>query len=139
MGFFDFISDIFTSQEKKANLSHLKHMMMMAAADGHIDKVETMLIGVASSQYNLSGTDIQKVLNNPADIKPVVPSSHSQKVSHLTDLAGILLIDGKVSPDELQLFYSIGALYNFSRNECDKILKASLAALELAAKKAKEQ
>lgn len=96
MGIFDF----FSSNEKRAKLSHLKSLVALSMADGKVQKSELVAIAAVCSREGLSDCDLQKCLNNPESIDFVPPTDDNTRLRYLKDMVLLMMSDGNIDKNE---------------------------------------
>jgi uncharacterized tellurite resistance protein B-like protein len=93
---------LFESKKSKEKKSHLKNLLIMAMADGNLDKNEADLIFVLAKKYNFSVKEINAVKDNPQKVKFVPPKNINERFEQLFDLVLLMLSDGEIEENELK-------------------------------------
>lgn len=98
MGLFD-IFDSGNEQRK----SHIKNLIAVAMADGHVADEEWALLIRVAKRLNMSTEDIQNIRNNPGEVKFVVPKNYKEKLQQVNDLVAVMMVDGDIDAKELEI------------------------------------
>jgi len=88
---------------KTGGISHIKNLIEMAAADGHLHESEKELLKTIARRNGISDSKLVDIQNNPAKIQFEVPRDPRQKFHQLFDLVHMLGIDNRVHPNETEL------------------------------------
>ncbi|UII28781.1 TerB family tellurite resistance protein [Fulvivirga maritima] len=94
--------NIFGSGDDKRK-SHVKNLITVAMADGHLAKEEWDLLVTIARKLEMSNDDIQNIKNNPEDIKFTPPKKYDEKIQQVEDLVAVMMIDGDVDKNEMEL------------------------------------
>jgi len=103
MGLFDF----FTNSEQKQRKSHLRNLLQVGMADGNLDQVELEYLIDLARKLNMPEEELQEILNGVNEVKFSAPSSFKEKVKQLQDLVHMMVINGEVHEQELNICKSI--------------------------------
>ncbi len=95
IGFFEY-------QYLKYKKNHLKNLVAMAAADGHIHEDEIKFLYKIGEKYGLKPKQIEKILENPEQTEPEIPADHHQKVALLYDLVSMMMADNVIDDKEME-------------------------------------
>ncbi len=126
MGIFDF----FSSKADKQQLSHIKGLIALAMADGHVDKNELALISEICSREGISERQVQNILNDPESVKFVPPTDHATKVRYLQDMCALMMIDGEISKNEIVVCKVTAEALGFRHEVIDAMVDDIIAGLE---------
>jgi uncharacterized tellurite resistance protein B-like protein len=94
-GFFEY-------QYLKFKKSHLRNLVALAAADGHIDESEIAYLYKIGEKYLLKPRQIKKILDKQEQIAGDYPDQDPQKVAMLYDLVGMMMADNIIKEAELE-------------------------------------
>ncbi|ELR68313.1 hypothetical protein C900_00540 [Fulvivirga imtechensis AK7] len=94
--------DIFSSGSEERK-SHIKNLISVAMADGHLAEEEWALLTRVAQRLRMSSEEIQNIKNNPADIQFVVPKKYKEKIQQVNDLVALMMVDGDIDQSELEL------------------------------------
>lgn len=95
--------DLFDSRDKKKRLSHIRNLVMIAAADGVIDEDEIELIVNIGAKIGLTSSEIKRIINRPESISFTPPTTFAERVEQMYDLVLLMMIDGEIHENELGL------------------------------------
>ena len=95
--------NIFESDKDGKRKSHIKNLISVALADGHLADEEWTLLTRVASRLGMSMEDIQNVRNNPDEVKFVAPKKYDEKMQQVNDLVSVMMVDGDVDQEELNL------------------------------------
>lgn len=93
---------MFGSDEEKRK-SHIKNLIAVAMADGHLADEEWALLSRVAERLKMSAEEIQNIRNNPSEVKFVAPRKYKEKLQQVNDLVALMMVDGDVSPREMEL------------------------------------
>lgn len=111
MGLFNFFKG---NKEKRAKLSHLKSLLVIAMADGKMKEQELAVIAAMMTREGLTDDDLQQCINNPKKIEFVAPDSNIKKYQYLKEMILLMMIDGDLDEKEYAIckFTAKGLGYN---------------------------
>ncbi len=105
IGFFEY-------QYLKYKKNHLKNLVALAAADGHIHEDEIAYLYQIGKKYQLKPQQIKRILEERESIEPEIPEHHHQKVALLYDLVGMMMADNVIEDSEMEfckrMFHKFG-------------------------------
>ena len=85
------------------NKSHLKNLMSIAMADGHLAKEERHILFSVAHRLGMSDEDIIAVRDNPESIKFTPPESYDEKIEQIYDFISLMSVDSDIDPNEIEL------------------------------------
>lgn len=88
---------------KTGSTSHLKNLIEMAAADGHLHESEKELLKTIAKRNGISEGHLTDIQNNPAKVQLEVPRDPRQKFHQLFDLVQMMGVDKHVHANESDL------------------------------------
>jgi hypothetical protein len=83
--------------------NHVRNLLMLAKADGHLHQQELEFIHKAAEKIGLKKHHLDTLLKEPATKTYSLPQQYPQKLSTLHDIVAIKLADGVIEPNELAL------------------------------------
>lgn len=100
MGFF---GNLFGGLSKDEKLGRIKLLYLLAGRDGEISYSERRVIGIVLESLGLSTADEKQVLEElkNGNSSLYLPRSNKEKAETLYELVKLMLIDGKIDPDEM--------------------------------------
>ena len=94
--------NIFGSESEKRK-SHIKNLIAVAMADGHLDKEEWDFLMNIAQNLGMETDEIQNIKNNPDDVKFTPPKKFEEKIQQLEDLVAVMMIDGDIDKNEIEI------------------------------------
>ena len=117
MGLFN----IFGQNEEDKNRSHIKNLLEVALADGKLDNSELDLLTSIAGKFDLPNSEVQRIIENPDDIKFSPPSSYSAKVKLLEDLVRIMIADKSIDAKEIKFCKDLSIKLNIAPVVVDEL------------------
>lgn len=114
--------DLFDSRDKKKRLSHIRNLIALASADGHLDEVELKLISRISWKVGLSTNEFERIIKRPNSVDFVIPSSFNERVEQLYDMVLVMMIDTEIHENEIALCKLTAIKLGFKHQIVDKMV-----------------
>lgn len=83
--------------------SHMRNLIEIAAADGHLSTEEQRLLEYAAQRNNISASQLKTIQENSSSVKFDVPRSKEEKFVQLYDLVHMMSVDKSIHGEELRL------------------------------------
>ena len=99
----DILSNIFGPDKEGLRRSHIKNLISIALADGHLSEDEWELLVYLASRLGMEEEEINAIRENPEAVKFVMPKTHDQRVQQIEDLVLLMSIDHDINPNEVEL------------------------------------
>src|SRR5690606_25320081 len=96
--------------------NHITNLVALAQIDDELHDAEIDFIYKVGRKYGLKDKHITTILNGEKPLKVEIPSLHTDKVSQLFDLVGMMLADGIVEPVELEFVNGVAKRYGYSQD-----------------------
>lgn len=109
------ILDLFDSRDKKKRLSHIRNLILLSLADGHVDESETQLITKIGLRAGLTLDELNRIFTRPKSIKFQAPESDRERIEQLYDMVMVMMVDGECHDNEIALCESIAQVLGFRR------------------------
>ena len=90
-------------RQGKAGQSHIKNLIQMAAADGHLHDAEKELLKSIARREGISESQLAELQKHPENVEFEVPQDGSEKFHQLYDLVNMMGIDNHVHANEQDL------------------------------------
>lgn len=119
MGFWD----IFDSRDKKERLSHIKNLLALACADGHLTKDEVSLIFRIGVNAGLTPEELNRILERPDSVKFCPPETYKERIEQLYDMVMVMMVDGEISEREVAFCKMIAMELGFSHQIIDQMVR----------------
>ena len=87
--------------EREKKLSHLKNLVFVAAADGHIDKSEQLFLSQVAQKFGISAEEFNAIMAEPGKIQFTPPATEPEKIEQLRELIVMMLADGSIDKREV--------------------------------------
>jgi uncharacterized tellurite resistance protein B-like protein len=114
--------NIFKTDHDGIRRSHVKNLISVAMADGHLDHGEWELLLSICKVMEITEEEIQEIKRTPESVKFVPPKKYEDKVQQIQDLVSIMTIDGEINAKELELCKKISLKLDILPQMVDKIL-----------------
>lgn len=125
---FEFFKEFFMSKDDKRRQSHIRLLFAAALADGKLDKAEEAMLARIAQREGLSAKEYQDIINKK-HINYTAPEDKETKRKYLIDLACIIMADGKIAPEEINVLQNIAKGFGFSLEEVKGIIDEAHAFL----------
>lgn len=120
---FDFVKRLFMTNEEKAKESHIMMLAKTALADGKLDEAEIALFGLIAKREGFSENEIKDFLGGKKSVPDyVIPESEEVRIQYLKDMAAMMLVDGKMVPEEMKLCLEVGDKLGLSKEKITEIM-----------------
>jgi uncharacterized tellurite resistance protein B-like protein len=94
---------IFRTDHDGVRKSHMKNLISVALADGHLDDEEWSLLVTIAQVLQFSPDEIRAIRENQEPVKFVPPKKYEDKVQQIYDLVAMMTVDDTINEKELQL------------------------------------
>ncbi len=81
--------------------NHIKNLLALAKADGHLHEEETKLLFKIGDRYGLKERQVQSLIDSKKKFEINIPDNHVDRMSLLYDLVLMVYADGKVDDSEI--------------------------------------
>ncbi|HIP21824.1 MAG TPA: hypothetical protein EYG72_02660 [Candidatus Pacebacteria bacterium] len=96
------------------DFSHIANLLLLSASDGEVDKTEINLIKVIAQQRGIPDNIFIKIVDNFDKFEFIVPKSINERISQLSDMIMLMLIDGEIEKNEAIVCTSAAIKFGFS-------------------------
>jgi uncharacterized tellurite resistance protein B-like protein len=105
-------------------LDHLKNLVIMAAADGHLTEQEIALLVDRCAILGLNEEDLEKAIAFALSggAKLIFPIDRAEQNAMLSDLIRMMAADGRLSEIEKRLFAIAAAKMGIERSELEMLI-----------------
>lgn len=101
MGFTEILS-LFKLGKASAK-SHMRNLIEIAAADGHLGNEEQRLLEYAAQRNHISASQLKAIQQNTTAVKFDVPRNKEERFTQLYDLVHMMSVDKNIHAEELRL------------------------------------
>ena len=115
------IDDLLNTQQKK--LAFFQNLILVAVADGYIDKRESDFLVTVGRQLNLTEEDTRPIADNLPLLSFIIPDEGLQKTMELQTLVMMVVQDGKIADAEYNLCLEYARRIGYSKDMLDDFLK----------------
>jgi uncharacterized tellurite resistance protein B-like protein len=105
--------------------SHVKNLVEMAQADGYFDKIEHIFLLQIASKYDLTEKQTELLVKEVNKIQFQKPETTQKAFSQLYDLVRMMLIDGIVHIQEMNVCENLAEKLGFqdAKNLVNSLIK----------------
>lgn len=114
---------IFKFDKEGVRRSHVKNLISVAMADGHLDLDEWDMLVTISKVMGMTEEEIHEIKESPEKIQFIPPKKYEDKVQQIHDLVAVMTVDSHVSPRELALCKKISLKLDVLPNIVDDIIR----------------
>ncbi|MTI19420.1 TerB family tellurite resistance protein, partial [Fulvivirga sp. RKSG066] len=82
--------------------NHLRNLIALAKADGHLHSEEEKMLYKMGEKYGLKDRQIASLIRSNKQTDLQIPESHDQKMNQLYDLVTMIYADGVVEKSEIE-------------------------------------
>ena len=120
----------FDSLEEKRRLSHIKGLMALAAADGHIDDCEVDIVAEIGARLSITEDEVKRIFKHPESIKFEAPESEDERLVLLYDYVVVMLADKVIDHHEIAFCYDTVTKLGFKRELAHEIISKIVSDLD---------
>ena len=114
---------IFKLDKDGVRRSHVKNLLSVALAHGHLDPDEWDLLLTISKVMGISEEEIHNIKEKPEQVPFIPPKKYEDKVQQIHDLVAVMTVDSYISPRELALCKKISLKLDILPNIVDDIIR----------------
>ncbi len=103
--------------------SHMKNLIEMAAVDGHFDTEEQALLSNLARKNNVSESQLQKIKENPGNIKFELPTDRRERFHQFYDLVHMMSVDKSIHPEEMKLCNLYAIRFGYKREKATELIE----------------
>ena len=108
------IASFFESGETTQDKGHVKNLVLLARADGHVSDDELLFIHKIGRKIGLTYTQIGEIIDNPNVIEVIPPVSKEERLEHMVDMVKIIHSDGIIDANEMNLLAKFSVQIGFN-------------------------
>lgn len=108
---------------------NLRHLVVMAAADGSVALEELRLLGDRAVQWGITDDEFEAILDEAVqgDIELEIPKDDAERLSLLSELVRMMAADGRLDDHEKKLFAVIASSMNLSDATLNEVIDRAIA------------
>lgn len=96
--------------------NHVRNLIALAKADGHLHSSEEEMLYKIGAKYGLKDRQIATLIQSEKELKLKVPDSHDHKMNQLYDLVIMIYADGVVEDSEVKFCEDLMEQFGFNKN-----------------------
>ncbi|WP_027378719.1 hypothetical protein [Chryseobacterium daeguense] len=93
--------------------AHFLRLYQMAICDEDFSPLELKMLYKTAEERGISAKNLDEILLNPINSKPLIPQTIEEKVESLFDLTVMIWADGVVSENEYSALQKYVAMFDF--------------------------
>ena len=102
--------------------SHMKNLLEMAMADGHLEKSEEQYLSKLSRKYGISKKQLDEINENKENIEFIVPEKEDEVFIQLFELTNMMVIDENIDSEELRLCVLFAKKFGYKVENCEELV-----------------
>ncbi len=84
--------------------NHIRNLLALAKADGHMHEKELEMLYKIGKRYGLKDRQVRELIDSAESPELIVPDNHNDKMNLLYDLLMMIHADGVVDEGEIRFF-----------------------------------
>ena len=107
----------------------LRHLVVMAAADGSVATEELRLLGDRAIQWGITDDEFERILDEAmqANVELQIPQGDADRRALLSELVRMMAADGKLHDHEKNLFAVIASKMDISDAVLNEVIDRTIA------------
>ena len=110
------------SDKKLMRESHLKNLMVLAMADGHLSEIEEHFMESVAHRLGFSQIEFDAIKEDIESIKFVLPEKYDERIEQFNDLLSLMAVDGKIDPEEEEICKKFATKYELMDSVYDELI-----------------
>lgn len=110
------------NEDKLLRESHLKNLVVLAMADGHMAEIEQHLLESIAHRLGFSESDIEDIKKDINNIKFILPEKYDDRIEQFNDLLTLMAIDGHIDPEEEEVCRGFAKKYELMDSVYDELI-----------------
>lgn len=103
--------------------NHIKNLLALAKADGHMHEKEIQLLFKIGKRYGLKNRQIQELIDSQEKFEIVVPDNHNDKMNLLYDLILMVYADDVVNKHEVEFCQDMANRFGLKKELVEWLLR----------------
>lgn len=103
-------------------LEHFRNLVSLSAADGNIKDSERIALSQIAFAREIPLERLNIMLLKASEYAYLIPQNQKDRETQLREMIDLALIDGELSPAEVELINMVGEKLGFSKSEVDQII-----------------
>jgi uncharacterized membrane protein YebE (DUF533 family) len=105
----------FENQYLSYKKDHVKNLLALAKADGHVHEREKEVIYEIGKRYGLKDRQVKEIIESDEKFKVNVPNNHHDKMNVLYDLMLIVFADGVIEKKEIAFCEDVAKQFSLKK------------------------
>lgn len=122
-------SDLFDSEFKTRNKGHFSAIVRVAMADGELSKEEKEFLDKLAVRLEISKTEYEEILENPAKYPINPPYSYAHRLERLYDLSRMVYVDHILGEKQKEILTRFALALGFTPGNVSFIVDKALSLL----------
>ncbi len=97
--------------------SHILNLYMMALSDGYFAPEELEVILKIAQDKGISKEEFEEIISHPTGVEFHLPDTFMDKIKLLFDFVKVILADGVIENDEIDMFMRFCKRFQFADDE----------------------
>jgi DnaJ-domain-containing protein 1 len=108
---------------------NLRHLVVMAAADGRVTIGELRLLGDRAVQWGITDDEFEAILDEAiqGSVELEIPQNEAERRALLSELVRMMAADGKLHAYEKKLFAVVASNMNISETALNEVIDRTIA------------
>lgn len=115
------ISDLYSSEAHKNNLSQFANIVKLALADEKLDDSEKQLLEKLAKTFQIGEEKYQDILSNAGKYAIRPPNSYDERIERLFKLTQMIFADDEVTGSEMIVLRRVAIGLGFSTTNAEKV------------------
>ena len=103
--------------------NHIKNLLALAKADGHMHEKEIQLLFKIGKRYGLKNRQIQELIDSQEKFEIIVPDNHNDKMNLLYDLILMVYADDVVNRHEVEFCQDMANRFGLKKELVEWLLR----------------
>lgn len=103
--------------------SYIKSLIEIAQSDGFVDEQEVVFLTKVAERFKLSATEIKEIKKHHRKVNFIPPTDFSDRVALLYDIVNMMIVDGNINENEVQLCHKYAQLLEFKDEKINKLIE----------------
>lgn len=103
--------------------SHLKNLMALAMADGHMALEEEHLLIAIAHRLGFDENIVEEIKADLDNIEFKLPDLYEHRIEQLNDLLTLMTIDGNADPEEIDMFKNVANRFELPEVTTEQLLR----------------
>ena len=103
--------------------NHIKNLLALAKADGHMHEKEIQFLFKIGKRYGLKNRQIQELIDSQEKFEIIVPDNHNDKMNLLYDLILMVYADDVVNKHEVEFCQDMANRFGLKKELVEWLLR----------------